>query len=800
MKKINVLVALASLAVSGIINAEEIPSDSSRIVDLEEVHVIATPKEHGRLRLQPSAVSLLGQTDMVRHGIRSVKGTSLVVPNLYIPDYGSKLTTAVYIRGVGARINTPAASLYVDNIPYYNMSAFDFPFYDIERIDVLRGPQGTLYGRNSMGGLLRVHTRSPFDYQGTDLKLGLATGDWHRRASLTHYHRISPKFAFSAGGYYDGGSGFWHNDTRHERQDKLESGGGRLRAILKASDRLKFDASISYDYSHEGGYPYFYLEDNKERGIENNEKTSYRRNMLNGGLNIEWQGKGFVLNAITGVQHLNDRMFMDQDFLSDSIFTLEQKQRLTVLSEELTVKSKANTLWSMVNGISTAKQWLRTTGPVTFRSGGIEMLENNINRFMPDLSSRGITSMGVDINNDELVAGGTFQTPLWNIAAFHQSTLNITDRLAATLGVRLDYEHNSLTYNAPAYLNYDFTMQSARMPLQLSGLEAAPLYGGKIRKDYFEVLPKASVKWSPCPETLFVYASAAKGLRPGGYNVQMFSDLLQGAMRAEMMQGIKDGTTETLNRYAQMGMPERVIQMIQDGLNQMPDGGGTADVKSTVTYKPEYSWTYELGTKMNLLDDRLHVDGTLFLTTVRNQQIARFAENGLGRMMVNAGRSHSYGVEIAAKYAPTDRLNTWINYGFTHATFTKYDDGSGTDYKGNYVPFIPRNTLSMGADYTVANPMVSVQNTAINVQALTVGINAIGAGRIYWTEANNASQAIYFTFGAHALLDFGKWTLNLWGSNLLNKRYHAFYFESMGNTFAQKGKPMQVGVDVNVKL
>ena len=96
------------------------------------------------------AVSIVSQNDMRRHGITSLKGMSDVVANLYIPDYGSRLTSAIYIRGIGSRINTPAVGLYVDNIPYFDKSAFDFNFYDIERIDVLRGPQGTLYGRNSI--------------------------------------------------------------------------------------------------------------------------------------------------------------------------------------------------------------------------------------------------------------------------------------------------------------------------------------------------------------------------------------------------------------------------------------------------------------------------------------------------------------------------------------------------------------------------------------------------------------------------------------------------------------------------
>ncbi|MBO4729975.1 MAG: TonB-dependent receptor, partial [Bacteroidaceae bacterium] len=274
---------------------------------------------------------------------------------------------------------------------------------------------------------------------------------------------------------------------------------------------------------------------------------------------------------------------------------------------------------------------------------------------------------------------------------------------------------------------------------------------------------------------------------------------LQGAMRNDMIQGIKDGANATLDRYAQMGMPERVIQMIQAGLDQMPAGGEMADVQDVVTFKPEYSWTYEIGAKLDLSKylnspfSMFNVQCSMFLTTVRDQQIARFVESGMGRMMVNAGRSRNWGAELSVRFAPTERLTTWADYGFTRATFTKYDDGSGTDYTGNYVPFIPRHTISVGADYTL--PISSGQ-----LKALTLGLNTLGAGRIYWTETNDASQALYFTFGAHALLDFGGCEINFWGRNLTDKHYHAFYFESMNRSFIQKGKPLQVGVDVNVKF
>ena len=322
-----------------------------------------------------------------------------------------------------------------------------------------------------------------------------------------------------------------------------------------------------------------------------------------------------------------------------------------------------------------------------------------------------------------------------------------------------------------------------RVMPQFRGLEVNPRYEGKLKDDHVEVLPKGTVKYA-WTDNNFVYLSAAKGHRPGGYNIQMFSDILQSSMQTEMMNqvGGSRGGAHT--------------------------DDATPDIKGTVTYKPEFSWTYELGTKQTHLDGSLTLEGALFLTTVRDQQIARFSDNGLGRMMVNGQRTHAeqavaphkqpcclrsrnWGLEASVRYNPTERLTTWADYGFTRATFTKYDDGNN-NYTGNYVPFIPRNTLSLGADYKF-----SILNSQCS---MVLGVNALGAGRIYWTEANNASQPMYFTFGTHALFDFGNWEVNIWGRNLTDKHYHTFYFESMSRAYAQKGKPLQVGVDVNLRF
>lgn len=153
---------------------------------------------------------------MQANQITTLKNVSSLVPNFFMPDYGSRLTSAIYIRGIGSRINTPAVGLYVDNIPYIDKSAFDFNFYDIERIDILRVHKEPCTDAIPWG-LIKVHTRSPFSYQGTDVKLSYGTKSNYRSASLTHYHRWSDCFAFSAGGYYEGSDGFFRNSLNGKK-------------------------------------------------------------------------------------------------------------------------------------------------------------------------------------------------------------------------------------------------------------------------------------------------------------------------------------------------------------------------------------------------------------------------------------------------------------------------------------------------------------------------------------------------------------------------------------------------------
>ncbi|WP_455590791.1 TonB-dependent receptor [Bacteroides sp.] len=810
MKKSRILIALALLTTSTAW-AEELPKDTLKVMDIEEVVVIATPKENRKLREQPTAVTLLSQQDMQANQVNSLKSLSALVPNIFIPDYGSKLTSAIYIRGIGSRINTPSVGLYVDNVPYIDKSAFDFNFSDIERVDILRGPQGTLYGRNTMGGLIKVHTKSPFSYQGTDLRLSAGTYN-NYKASVTHYHRLSNKFAFSTGGFYEYGGGFFKNSFLNKRVDKVQAGGGRFRGIYLPTSNLKLDLNVSYEYSDEGGYPYFYTGKVKEeeRGsdprkdkiglISYNDKSSYYRGLLNAGINIEYQAQNFILSAVTGYQNLKDCMSLDQDFSEQNIFTLVQKQKLNTISEEIALKSKPGGNWQWTTGAFGFYQWLNTDGPVVFKEDGVkEVIEGNANKAFDAIAASNprAPQMHMNIQNPTLRVSGNFDTPILSGAIYHQSTFNnlFVEGLSFTAGLRLDYEKISMTYHStsdPLLFDFKLSMQQPPINIQANDLKAQTGFNGKLKDDYLQLLPKFALQYE-WEKGNSVYATVSRGYRSGGYNVQMFSDLVQSKLTGDMMAAIKDSKEFSAPPYGPM------VSAMIDKMAPKEE----PDVKASTTYKPEYSWNYEVGSHLTLWDGRLWADLAAFYMDTRDQQIAQFAESGLGRITVNAGKSRSYGAEAAVRASITNAFSLNASYGYTYATFTDYvinqKDAEGNlqgkeNYNGKYVPFVPKHTLSLGGQY--------VFNIAPGhwLDRVQLNANYNGAGRIYWTEQNNASQAFYATLNGRVSLEKGNGAIAFWVRNALNKDYATFYFESMGNGFMQKGRPVHFGVDVRCRF
>lgn len=773
--------------------------DTLRSHVIDEAVVVASPKETTEFKNQPVSVSLFGRRAIERNGVSDVKGFSAYAPNFFMPDYGSRYTSAVYIRGIGSRINTPAVGLYVDNVPYADKSAYDFSFLDVTRVDVLRGPQGTLYGRNSMGGLVRIFTADPFTHRGTDVSVGATSRTAGRRAKAVTYLHPSATTALSVGAFYEGENGYYRNATTGEKADAANAAGGKIRFGWKSAERLRFDLTASYEYSDEDACPYFLTSASEsmaqygigtEGAILQNRQSNYRRELLNVGLGTEWQADAFTLSSITAVQHLRDRLFMDQDFSAADIFSLAQKQRLNAVSEELSLKSRGQRRWQWVTGAFFNYRSLHTTCPVAFYEGGISYLNNTLGSALP-----ASPAMSVAFTGSGLCFNAAMSTPDLNAALFHQSTFDLGSGLSLTAGLRLDYDHTSLdlTSGDGSGIPYTFSMPSFRINADLS---ADPSLAGRLKTDTWQLLPKVALQYRHRSGRGNVYVAVSKGYRSGGYNIQSYSDLSQTQLRRSMMLGVKDYSIGAINA---MPLPDAVKERAIAGMTSALDPNiPAAPDAHSLAYKPEQSWNYEIGGHLNIVGDALTLYYTFFYMHTKDQQLARFAGSGLGREMVNAGRTRSLGAEASLRSTLLDgRLRFTADYGYTDACFTAYDLGTNSageavDYDGNHVPYAPQHTLALTADYR--QPL---QGRAL--RAIGGGLSLNGAGRIWWDEANTYSQPFYANLSARLTAEIADGvSVSVWGRNLTAARYDTFAFTTLGNRFAQVGAPRTFGVDVNL--
>ena len=771
---------------------DQLPADSVQLTELNEVVVGGDMKHFSGLAAQPVSGEKLLMASQRKSGRETLKALSQCVPNLFYPEYGSRLTPAIYIRGVGSRANTPVVGLYVDDVALMEKSSFDFSLADAERVEVLRGPQSTLYGRNAMGGILRVFTPSPLQ-EGTQttIRVGASTGDWMRTAYVRHSHILTQGLGLSVSAFYHGDAGYNRNDYLDKHSNGSESGGGKVRLTYTRTPRFLLDFQTSAEYSDENAYDY---ENTTNGRIESGMLGAYKRGLLNSSLKLETQQKHFTLSSVTAFQYLKDRMDMDQDYSPADIFRLQQKQRSTAISEELVIKGNSLKWLDWTAGAYVAHQWLKTNAPVTFGADGIaQMIQPGINVGMdaannsPAFARMGM-KMALTVTDPELVVSGDFETPLTNAAAFGQLRFKdlFTRGLDITAGVRVDYEHRSMNYATGATLNAHFWMtHGPRIPAPDINQDISSYsgYEGSMSDDQLRVLPKATIsyRFDPEDDTKLVYASAASGMRSGGYNFQMFSDLIQTSMRNDLQRTM---------------LADPVLGPSMSRTTPAPSENPSPE--SLTTYDPEASWNFEVGTHLSFLEQHLNIQAALFYNIVHDQQITRFvAGSGLGRQVLNAGESASYGGELSISgWFPVggNPMRLSGNYGYTHATFTNYDagmvNGVETDYTGNYIPFAPQHTMSFTADYFFP----------VGAVTMNVGVGTTGMGRIYWTEDNSASQPYYQLLNAHVGVEYKKFTANVWGSNLTSQDYIPFYFVSRGIGFAQRCRPLQVGVTVGFKF
>ncbi len=741
------------------VQAEEFPArsdgetaaaDTTVVVDRVQVTAI---KQGMALRSLPAASAIIGSRAIERGHVDALKSLSGTVPNLHLPDYGSRMTSSIYVRGLGARIDQPVIGLNIDNVPVMQKNDFDVELADAERIEVLRGPQSTLYGRNTMGGVINVYTLSPLQYEGVRIGMEYASGNTYKfRASA--YHRLRPDWGLSATAFYNRSDGFFRNEATGSRCDWERMGGGRLK-LQHRRDNLRVDNTLSFSVLDQGGYPYAYAGPDIVRdgqvvarhgAIAYNDPCGYRRTELSDGLTVRYDMARFSVSSITGYRYSDDEMTLDQDFLPLSYFTLRQALREHSVTEDLVFRSHRDNgrRYGWLFGAFGFYRHDTMNAPVQFKQTGVdELIFGHANGHLDGFRFEKVA--------DELLLASDFRMPSYGGALYHESRLTL-GKWNFTAGLRFDIERTTLRYRSRSDLEYRLIVGS-NAPIQRT---ASVDDRNRIAHVYTELLPKFTALYA-FDEQRNLYVTVAKGYKAGGYNTQIFSDILQEKLKSAMV-----------------------------------SGGGYRE-KDIMSYQPEYSWNYEFGGHFSCMDGAVRGDFALFCIDCRNQQLTVFPSGtSTGRMMTNAGRTRSWGGEAALQCTFRQTLEVNVAYGYTDARFVRYDDGRH-DFGGNRVPYAPQHTLSLSAVQTVPTGVGWLGDLV-----LRVGMR--GTGEIRWNEENTLVQPFYTLFDASIRFEHPHYTLDFWGRNLADKGYDVFYFKSIGHEFVQRGRPRTFGMTLTINI
>ncbi len=692
-----IVLSLLYILIFAVIHAQEDVQDTMKNYSLDEI-IIQSPKFNRNIFEIPAAATMVPERLIETNRIENLTDISPLIPNFFMPDYGSKLTSPVYIRGVGNRINTPSVGLYVDEIPYFEKAAFNFDFYDVERIEVLRGPQGTLYGRNAMGGLINIITSKPHQDQETSLSVDY--GNYNQiRSNISHNQPIGKSLAVQGSLNHRYNDGFYTNIFSNSEVDKLNSYSGRLKALFNPTGRFKAQGTVQYEDSRQIGYPYAVFDDQEmEAGPINYDKESlYNRKLLSSGLNLTYAAPSFTVRSLSSMQMLDDYQKIDQDFTPRSLFFVLQDQQLQMYAQEINIESAEGGVYNWLFGAFGFKQLLDKTVTVEYGEDGLVQYKLPFTQYFYTK---------------------TYDNSNSGVALFHQSTID-WEGFTVAAGIRADYEKASLDYIHDTFRNGN--QQNA---------DAA-----ESSMDFFEILPKIALKYS-INRYLVPYATIAKGYNSGGFNATFERD-------------------------------------------------------EDRSFQPEHSWNYEAGIKAKWLQQRVYANLAFFYIDWTNQQIYQAVPSGTGSMLTNAGKSESKGVELELKVLPANNLETWITFGYNEATFKEYVKDSLTDYSGNYLPYVPRYSFNAGGNYNI-----DINTGWLN--RITLNLTYNGVGKHYWHESNEAYQPYYGLLNSRINFEKENISLSFWGKNLFNTGYNSFYFQALGNSYAQIGKPATMGVKLKV--
>jgi len=746
---------VAALSAGG---AADVRADQTAETDLTpsklgEVVVTAAKKEQALIDV-PIAIQVYDSKVLEDLGANDFEDYARYAPGVSFTK-GRSGQSNVTIRGLttgnvtnSQPQNRSLVGIYLDDAPI-QLTAFNYDpdLFDIARVEVLKGPQGTLFGDSAMAGAIRYVSEKPnlTEVQSRVRVTGSNTEDGGDNYAVRGMLNVpvSENVGLRGSFYYRDESG-WLDNVRLNKDDINweEIYGGRLSALYEPTEAFSIQATFSMQRSNSGGLPEADILTGKF--LQDREREEGYEDALLGNLTITADLGGGTFTSVTG--------YIDRDYDFYVASAMERFMYLvfgehlentrlyypwkqTYVTQEFRFNASVGERFEYTVGAFYANQ------QINYPTYGDSKAYGDGPGFDQYLVDQGIFGSVQEVQDvlgcepNESVFCGSLNTEQKQIALFADATVHITPRLEAQFGLRaVDWEQ---------FFNENYAGFFNGGPSH---------HHDTINED--TINPRFSVSYE-ISENAHTFLSAGKGFRFGGVN-----DPLPPTCDAEL---------------AALG------------------------IESPEQFDSDSLWSYELGAKTRLADNRIALNGSVFYTDWEDVQTTRFLTCGF-RIIENAGKMISQGVEFDSTFLVTDAFEITVAASYTDATLDEPSPNLGAD-KGDAAPYVPTWKGSLFTTYNFPfgdtwNGFVNAGVVAQDESFTTFSPDAVGRQKIPGTTIVNLN------FGA----EHDKWRWSIFADNLTDETvvYGATVNPAAGlapeQVLRTYGRPRTIGVEFEWRL
>ena len=459
---------------------------------LDEVIVTAEKKEEN-VQTIPSSISALNAKSINDYRLWNSKDITAIVPNLYSanPGDGRNVTS---IRGITSSSYDPAVTTYIDGVNQFTLDTYIPQLFDVERIEVLRGPQGTLYGRNAMGGVINIITKQPTNRTNGFLEISAGNYGEQRYTGAVRTPIIKDKLFFGASLLYEGLNGYYTNEYDDSKFDKQHSFGGNYYLKYLAND--KWSVTLNAKHLANRNYGSFTLAPNADAALADPFKVNQNAvaklvdNTFNTSLTANYAGQSFNFSSQTSYQS-NYRYYatpIDGDFSP---------------ADAITIINNYGNKW---NNIKVVTEEFRFTSPASSASrlkwtAGSYLFYQNVPNKQATHFGKDAALVGSPDSNYAII--NTAKAKSSGIALYAQSDYALRKKWDVILGIRYDYQ-----YSKEKVLG-EYQPDVSPVPV----FETQPDTSANVSYSAFS--PKLSVAYHST-SNVNLFASYSRGYRTGG--------------------------------------------------------------------------------------------------------------------------------------------------------------------------------------------------------------------------------------------------------------------------------------------